>query len=352
MTQTLKQSSALPARDERLDRARIFLIWLVVFGHLIELYLDAHPIFESVYIYIYSLHMPAFVMLAGMTSRAGLTQKSWESITRKIVVPLLIFTALYEFFHFYVTGYISNYFINGAPYWILWFLMSLLLWKLSLPYWLKLRHPIIISSLLAVLIGLIDAVGITLSLSRTFYFLPFFLVGHELYKGRLVISFDAVMDKIGATGAMIWLLSLAPILYLLSPYITPKALYGVKPYSALGQGVGQMMALRVALLTLALLSALALIRLCASLPKLPAIRAENTLWVYLWHGFFIVLAEHLISKWVLNAQIDAPFAFIALAICAALAWVMCFILSCASLAQHSEKLMRIMSPRKAPASSR
>ncbi|MDA3100191.1 acyltransferase family protein, partial [Staphylococcus pseudintermedius] len=52
-------------RDAFFDNARAILIFLVVFGHLIQPYTDAHPTVYALYLLIYSFHMPAFLFISG-----------------------------------------------------------------------------------------------------------------------------------------------------------------------------------------------------------------------------------------------------------------------------------------------
>ena len=332
-------------RDERLDKARIILIWLVVFGHMIEIFLNAHPIFDGAYLYIYSFHMPAFVMLAGMTSPATLSKKAVDSLWSKLIYPLLVFSVLYEGFHFALTGGFSNYISESAPYWILWFLLSLIFWRVSLPFLVKCRFPLLLSLVTALAAGIFEPADRTFSLSRSLYFLPFFVLGHSLYSGRLSISFDEVMARINLVTAIVFMLLLAAILYLASPYVSVRMLYGSNPYSSFNYSVEYMIALRAALLALSMLAAFAFIRIASSLPKMPFIHPQNTLWVYLWHGFAFVTLAHYFKANIAAHQINAPLAFLIVAASAPLSWLICVALSRPVIAQGSDALVTKLSAK-------
>lgn len=349
MTVTLHQTRPARMRDERLDKARIILIWLVVLGHMIELFLKANPIFDAAYLYIYSFHMPAFIMLAGMTSPATLSKKAVDSIWAKLIYPLLVFSVLYEGFHFALMGGFSEYISESAPYWILWFLLSLIFWRVSLPLLLKFRFPLLLSLVLAVTAGLIEPVDRTFSLSRTLYFLPFFVLGHTLYSGfylgRLSINFDSLMARINLISALAFMLILAAVLYAMSPYMSVRMLYGSHPYSTFDSDMTYMMALRAALLVLSMLAALAFMRIASRLPKLPFILPQNTLWIYLWHGFAFVALAHYLKADIAAYTINAPLALCIIAACAPLAWLMCLALSRPFIAQGSDAIMRKIAAR-------
>ena len=333
-------------RDERLDKARIILIWLVVFGHMIELFLDAHPIFDGTHLYIYSFHMPAFVMLAGMTSPAILSKKAMDSVWAKLIYPLLVFSVLYEGFHFALTGGFSKYISDSAPYWILWFLLSLIFWRVSLPFLLKLRFPLLLSLAVALAAGILEQADKTLSLSRSLYFFPFFVLGHSLYSGRLSINFDRVMARVNLVTAIAFILFLAATLYLASPYVSVRMLYGSNPYSSFNYSVEYMIALRAALLALSMLAALAFMRIASSLPKMPFIDPQNTLWIYLWHGFAFVILDHYFQANIAAHRINAPFAFLIIAASAPLSWLICVALSRPGIAQGSDALITKLSAKR------
>lgn len=45
-------------REFYFDNARLYLIILVVFGHLLRSYIDESPFLYALYMFIYSFHMP------------------------------------------------------------------------------------------------------------------------------------------------------------------------------------------------------------------------------------------------------------------------------------------------------
>ena len=50
----------LKERDYFFDNARMILIFLVVFGHLLQPYTEESKYLSSLYLTIYSFHMPCF----------------------------------------------------------------------------------------------------------------------------------------------------------------------------------------------------------------------------------------------------------------------------------------------------
>ena len=65
-------------RDYKMDNIRFFLIFCVLLGHFLELFVGAFS--SDLYKIIYSFHMPAFLFLTGFFARFN---------RRKIVLKLI-----------------------------------------------------------------------------------------------------------------------------------------------------------------------------------------------------------------------------------------------------------------------
>ena len=48
-----------------IDNLKVILIFLVVFGHLIERYIDTNLTLRGLYMFIYTFHMPLFIFVSG-----------------------------------------------------------------------------------------------------------------------------------------------------------------------------------------------------------------------------------------------------------------------------------------------
>ena len=62
-------AGALPVRQYRYDNLKFFLIVLVVVGHFLEFYDTRSDIFKSLFVFIYSFHMPLFLFVSGLFTR-------------------------------------------------------------------------------------------------------------------------------------------------------------------------------------------------------------------------------------------------------------------------------------------
>lgn len=245
---------------------------------------DSHTI-SSIYTWIYTFHMPAFIFLAGFFAKGiGDKEYVWK-LFKKIIVPYLIFQIVY-------TGY---YFIIGkpdwdtsilSPQWSLWFLVSLFSWHMLLILFKKIPMGWSITS--AVLIGIIAGyfgeIGATLSLSRTFVFFPFFLTGYFLTVNQMMLVKSNVV-KIGGVAFM-GVLFFA-IYNTNLPDIDTGWLLASQSYSDLGKS-GEGGAIRFTVYIIATLMSVSIFSFVPT-QKISWITdlGSKTLYVYLLHGFIV-----------------------------------------------------------------
>lgn len=157
---------SLTERDHRLDTAKGILICLVVLGHLLETVTTPQNTWiRLLLVGIYTFHMPAFIFMAGITSKP-------QNLSRRIatlVIWLVGFQALYGVF-LVALGREFNFF-SLKPYWILWFLLAMIWWTGLTPLIIRLRWTAVAASVvLSVGSGLVPFVGYPLALSRTLVF--------------------------------------------------------------------------------------------------------------------------------------------------------------------------------------
>ena len=137
-------------RNKRFDEAKGILILLVVFGHLIEPQISNSLPVRRVYEFIYLFHMPAFVFISGYLFKIeSETRTHCVRIIQNLVMPLVMFEAIYEGYTILTTGRPSVYFLDFAPYWTLWYLLSLIFWSIALPLVQTLRALISIPIFIA-----------------------------------------------------------------------------------------------------------------------------------------------------------------------------------------------------------
>jgi fucose 4-O-acetylase-like acetyltransferase len=271
-------------RDYYFDNAKCVLMLLVVFGHFLRPYIDNVLWVHSLYIWIFFFHMPAFILISGYFAKKIREQGYFKKITKKLLVPYLIFQLLYSVYYFFLYKEDSLEFNLLTPHWSLWFLISLFSWNILLFVFSKI--PKSISLLLALLLGvgagMIDA-DKWMSLSRTFTFFPFFLLGFFLEKRNIERLF-AWRIRLFSTIALI---AMFVLIHFGFPDLPQEWLYGSKSYDTLGVPekigiVGRLMIYGTS--TLMTICFLALI----PSRRFPfSVLGARTFYIYILHGFIL-----------------------------------------------------------------
>lgn len=269
-------------RNAYFDNARVLLIFLVVFGHMIQPFIDGSQGLNTLYMWMYTFHMPAFIFLSGFFAKGSGNRKYILKLIKKLIFPYLIFQLIYTVFYFYIgkAGWQTSMFY---PHWSLWFLLSLFCWHMLL-YWFK-KIPPALGILIAVQIGLIigyfGEIGHTFSLSRTFVFFPFFLLGFWLKEKHIMWLKQRAVKVI---ALMIMAIIAVAIYY--APDFNSGWLLASKSYVALGAPEYGGVARLLVYLTSTVM-AMSVMAWVPAKKGLFTYIGSRTLYVYLLHGFFV-----------------------------------------------------------------
>lgn len=192
-------------------------------GHFIERPAAGSLLLNTIFTGIYSFHMPLFVFLSGMFARETLASRDYSKIIWTLFLPLIVFQPIYVAVG-YVTGW--NSYSPFAPYWILWFIASMIGWRILLPLFAS-PAGLAVALFGAVFAGYDSGVGYALSASRTIYFLPFFVLGH-LYGQQLV----NMAQKRRALFACLFAAAMLVVAFWLRHGLDPAALTGSHDYES------------------------------------------------------------------------------------------------------------------------
>ena len=112
-------------RDAYFDNAKALLIVSVVLGHTLSGMLGETRWMDSLYMFIYTFHMPAFIFVTGYYAKVLRTKKDWWKLTKSVVLPYFIFQFLYTAYYIYVLDLSVTFNFFEHLRWGLWFLVSL-----------------------------------------------------------------------------------------------------------------------------------------------------------------------------------------------------------------------------------
>jgi fucose 4-O-acetylase-like acetyltransferase len=274
------------------DNARFLAVTLVVVGHGIQRLTADSDTALALYLTIYAFHMPAFAIISGYFSRAEPpTRRTMLKIVTELLVPYLIMEGAWSLVKFVAWGDLDL--DPTTPSWTLWFLLSLAIFRLVLPYLALFRWPLTLSVLLSIAVGYFDGVDSTFSLARTIGILPFFmlgwrlsqtgLAGHWLALGRSVWWFRAgAVAVFGTMLAAAW----ANIGLLRDASLQHWFFYD-DSYSGLGSDSPLAGAVRLAFLALAVVLCAAFLILVPRGTSWMSPFGRATMYVYLLHSFVL-----------------------------------------------------------------
>ncbi|MCM3692558.1 acyltransferase family protein [Neobacillus niacini] len=279
-------------RSKYFDNAKFILIFLVVFGHMISPYKDQDKVLFTLYTVIFLFHMPAFILISGYFAKDFRKKGYLLKSVQKILIPYFIFQIIYSVFYFLVGKEKTLEFDLFQPHWSLWFLLSLFFWNLLLYVFARLKWAgLLVAVILGVAIGYFEHAGSFMSISRTFVFFPYFLLGF-LLKG------DHLKRIIGAKYAVPAGVVIIFTTFLFFGFSFPENavpwLLGDTSYENMGGMLPTDGLLR------GIQYILTLIVVFGFLPLIPSNQyritkiGERTLYVYLFHGFIIKAIQSIL----------------------------------------------------------
>ncbi|OMP66197.1 acyltransferase family protein [Domibacillus epiphyticus] len=280
-------------RDFYFDNVRFVLTFLVVFGHLLRPYITDSPLNYALYMSIYLFHMPAFILVSGYFAKGIMRPGYIKKVAGKLLLPLIIFQIIYSFFYFWIEDKESITVSLLIPEWSLWFLLSLFFWNVLLfatIKWLKPAAAIVIAIIAGLLIGLIDESIDMLSIGRTFVFFPFFLIGYHLKKEwfaplftlpvRIVLLFTAI-------GLFLF--------FYQHTNIQIEWLFGSRSYEELQADPLSGIVWRSLIYIMNVVMIAFILSIVTHKRFFFTTWGQNTLYVYLLHGFFVQSSRHVDS---------------------------------------------------------
>ncbi|GAA2775394.1 acyltransferase family protein [Kitasatospora cinereorecta] len=165
-------------RQPLFDNAKFAAVALVVCAHTWMPLLAYDRTTAAAVLTVAAFSMPLFITLCGYFAqpRPGRPLVDGPRLVGQLAVPYVVFQLLYN-----VVGMVLERRITPIPLleprWLTWFLLSLLVWRLTVPLWTALRHPLPVAVLVAAASGAVDAFPPDLAFGRTVGFLPFFVLG-------------------------------------------------------------------------------------------------------------------------------------------------------------------------------
>ncbi len=182
------------ARSAYWDNIKGFLIILVVFAHCLFDMQDS-PINNFLVDAIYMFHMPAFVFVSGFFSKSEHSRSFFPTMNLLVAFVLLNgFFMLREIF----SGSVFPSAI--APYFSAWYLLALIVWRLSIPFLERVRNILPYLILFSLLAGFWKDINMAFAAVKIIVFYPYFIAGYlfscetaENFKAKKFFPFGLIL---------------------------------------------------------------------------------------------------------------------------------------------------------------
>ncbi len=276
-----------------LDNARYWVMLLVVIGHSLTEFVVMDSA-RGVYIWIYSFHMPFFILISGYTARRYVGDfRQIRRIVSTLIVPYLLVETSLQLITKHYDGEPKHLEIL-SPQWLGWFLAALFIWRITTPVWRALKYPIATSIAISLLVGLIEVPNV-LALPKVLGMLPFYVIG--LHMNREL--FNKLADIRIRIASVIVLVTSFVICELYSTHWTSawllwKARYAEAPLNA---GPWDGMMTRAGLLIVGTVLTFAMLSLIPRKRSITTVLGGRTFYCYLLHGYFIILLDRHFHLW-------------------------------------------------------
>jgi fucose 4-O-acetylase-like acetyltransferase len=277
-------TSPTKERVAYLDNARYWVMLLVVIGHSLTQFTDMDSA-RGVYVWIYSFHMPFFVLISGYTARRFMGDaRQVRRMISTLVVPYLILEITTQLITRHYTGS-PDPLIILSPQWLGWFIAALFVWRLTTPIWRALKYPITTSIVISLLVGLTEVPNV-LALPKILGFLPFYVVGLHMSRER----FERLAATRVRVASAVLLVAALLVCYAYSENWTTdwllwKQRYGEDPLGATPlEGITQ----RAELLAIGFVLTFAALSLVPRKRSWTTAFGGRTFYCYLLHGYLIL----------------------------------------------------------------
>lgn len=276
-------------RDPYFDNAKYLAILLVALGHVLPLVIEGSRATRALYMFVYLFHMPAFILISGYLSRSYTGRPDQlRRLMTGVALPYVVFEVAYTLFARYGGSFSGKPISLLQPFYLMWFLIALFIWRLTAPLWHTLRWPLAVSLVIAALATITPDIGPSLDLVRVLQFLPFFVLGLCMKPEH----FQLVRRRGPRALAVIVLAAAIPLTYWVTPNIPLNWLYRSRSVQELGLDWWP------GLMRAGLLFCCTLVLVAAFLALVPGRRywftvlGAGTICGYVLHGFFIRGAQY------------------------------------------------------------
>lgn len=304
------------------DNLKLFLVFLVVLGHLTIQYFDSSRMFGTMTMAMYTFHMPAFIFVSGLFSKHSIDSDRPPLKKAFGFIMLYFFVKILNYFSNIIFGvHISFeiFSIKDIPWYMaamaMWYLLTWAVRKIS-P-----RYILISSVVLGCFAGYMKGDTDFLCILRLITFYPFFYSGYIADRGTV----EAVTAKKGARIFSAVFFTAFTVVCTVTFYDSSQLfplLSCRQKYANLGELYDWGALLRLAYYAIAALLVFSVISLCPRKELAISKFGGRTLQIYVWHRPILYIMKNA-GLFHLIRQVGEGWEWIALLVIIALTALLC-----------------------------
>ena len=196
-------------RIAKWDNIKWLMIFLVVVGHTIDHITGRSPLAKTLYLFIYTFHMPVFVFISGLFSKKTIRRRNYPAIYSYLVmyVVMKFSIAVAEYLAHKGDSLPLNFFYDKTPAWyalamFVFFMVTIRVRRVHPGYLIP------ASILLSCMAGFSKLMGDHYVSMRIVSFYPFFLMGYFVEPAKIL----DIMDKVWVKALSLTILVLTAVL--------------------------------------------------------------------------------------------------------------------------------------------
>ncbi|MBR3781539.1 MAG: acyltransferase family protein [Clostridia bacterium] len=221
----------ISARLQKWDILKFFLIFLVVLGHIADFSTRSNEYMRTLYLAIYTFHMPLFIFVSGLFAKKTVNEKRKDKIFGYLVMYFVL--KFINFLYFWISAGKTSFSVfteTGLP----WFMLALFAHSL-ITIAVKDFSPkyvMVFGVLVACLAGYDKNINSFLALSRIIVFFPFYYAGYLFDTKKIETHCRKALPKILSviiiTAFVLTAVFFGERFYWLRPLVT-----GANPFASL-----------------------------------------------------------------------------------------------------------------------
>jgi fucose 4-O-acetylase-like acetyltransferase len=189
------------------------LIFLVVLGHIADIYAGISFATGVMRFVIYTFHMPLFIFISGLFGKRNIKEKRWGRIASYLV--LYLFIKALDF----IAKWIANgtkpafhLFADGSVPWYAFCLFAFSLIIIAVDRFDR-RYVFVLSVLIALIAGYDNEIRDFLCLSRIIVYFPFYFAGYCLDPKKVAEKLSGRLVKVLAVAVIAAVIAVTVIFY-------------------------------------------------------------------------------------------------------------------------------------------